>query len=37
VQAVSTAVQTDGKEGLCFAARTAGFPENLSCSHGKWE
>jgi hypothetical protein len=36
-QAASAAMQTYGKEGLCFVARIAWFPENLSCSHESWE
>ena len=29
-------MQTDGKEGLCIAARTIGFAMNLSIHMGTW-
>ena len=36
-QVALVAMQTDGKEGLCIAARTVGFTTNLSCTHGNLE
>jgi hypothetical protein len=36
-QAVSAAMQTDGKEGLCIAARTIAFAQESIFLNGKLE